>query len=178
MKTGIRMKIRRFFHIDGIKKRMVYFAVNHLLAGTNPHFFEAKRRLLNMIGHDVGEGSKVVGPVEWQGTFRCGKNCWIGKNMKINGNGHVVLGDNCDLAPEITFQTGGHEIGPAERRAGKGLIFDQSVGSGTWIGGRVTVLNHTHIGASCVIAGCACVTKDIPDHTAAGGVPAKVIREL
>lgn len=176
MKIGI--KIKRFFHFDGIRKRSVYFLVNHAFAGTNPRFFAMKRKLLNTIGHDVGKGSKVVGPVELQGTFKCGKDCWIGKNMRLNGNGTVILGDNCDIAPEVTFQTGGHEIGEAERRAGKGMVFHQSVGNGTWIGGRVTILNNTHIGNSCVIAACACVTKDIPDNTLAGGVPAKAIRVL
>ena len=107
-----------------------------------------------------------------------GDNCWIGKNFKLNGNGSVIIGDNCDIRPEVTFQTGSHEIGPVERRAGKGLIFNQSVGSGTWIGGRSTILGNTTIGTGCVVAGCACVMKDVPDNILVGGVPAKEIREL
>ena len=96
----------------------------------------------------------------------------------MNGNGSVVIGDNCDIAPEVTFQTGGHEIGDASRRAGVGCIFHQTVGSGTWIGGRSTILNNTNIGKSCVVASCACVVKDVPDNSIVGGVPAKLIRTL
>ena len=90
----------------------------------------------------------------------------------------MTIGDNCDIAPEVTFQTGGHAIGNCQRRAGKGKIFNQSVGDGTWIGGRVTILNETEIGKSCVIAGCACVIGDVPDNSLVGGVPARLIRVL
>ena len=96
--------------------------------------------------------------------------------MKINGNGCVIIGNNCDIAPEVTFHTGGHAIGTSDRRAGEGEIYTQSVGHGTWIGGRVTIINQTKIGNLCVVASCACVTKDVADNTLVGGVPAKVIR--
>lgn len=88
------------------------------------------------------------------------------------------IADNCDIGPEVTFQTGGHEIGDAARRAGKGKKFRQSVGKGTWIGGRVTVLGETSIGNACVVAGCACVIKSVGDNMLVGGVPARSIKNL
>ena len=162
----------------GIKVRTIFFLVNKVFRGTG--HFEIKRKLLNCLGGGmvIGEGTKVVGPLECTGHLIVGRNCWIGKNLKVNGNGNVTIEDNCDLAPEITFQTGGHVIGNEERRAGEGLIFNQSVGKGTWIGGRVTILNNSNIGEGCVIAGCACVTKDVPDNTLVAGVPARIIRRL
>lgn len=169
-------KIAKLLHLQGIKRRWHIYLVNHIYAGTTK--FEKKRKLLNSIGFSIGENTKVVGPIEVTGTLVVGKNCWVGKNFKVNGNGTVTIGDNCDIAPEVTFQTGGHKIGDFQRRAGEGCVFHQSVGDGTWIGGRVTILNETKIGKSCVIAGCACVTKDVEDNSLVGGVPAKVIRKL
>lgn len=160
-------KLAKLLHINGIKRRTTLFLVNHVYRGTG--HFEKKRKLLNRIGFEIGEGTKVVGPIECTGHLIVGKNCWIGKNLKVNGNGTVTIGDNCDIAPEVTFQTGGHLIGDETRRAGEGVIFNQSVGSGTWIGGRSTILNGTNIGKSCMIAGCACVIRDIPDNSLAGG---------
>lgn len=165
-----------FLHWKGIRHRYLTFLLNHVYAGTNQ--FEKKRRILIKLGHKAGEGTKIVGPLICTGRLTVGANCWIGKNFTVNGNGSVVIGDNCDIGPEVTFQTGGHEIGDASRRAGKGIICSQSVGNGTWIGGGSTVLGSTAIGNGCVVAGCACVTRDVPDNTLVGGVPAKIIRRL
>ena len=171
-------KISSMLHLKGIKYHIFMFLINKVHKGTRTSSFEKKRKLMNALGHQIGEGTKIVGPIECTGTLIVGKNCWIGKNLKVNGNGTVTIGDNCDIAPEVTFQTGGHEIGGPERRAGKGIIYQQSVGNGTWIGGRATILRNAKIGNSCVIAGCACVIEDVPDNTLVGGVPAKVIRCL
>lgn len=159
-----------------VKKILVTFCVNHVLAGTV--FFEPKRRLLNSIGCEIGEGTKVVGPVYNTGNLKIGKNCWIGKNLTVNGNGTVIIGDNCDIAPEVTFQTGGHRIGTAERRAGPGEKYTIRVGNGCWICGRSTVVKSVCIGNGSIVAACACVTADVESNTLAGGVPAKTIRKL
>lgn len=169
-------RLDKFLHLYGIKKRIYLFIVNKVYVGTKN--FEKKRKLLNSIGYEIGVNTKIVGPIECYGKLIIGENCWIGKNLKVNGNGTVTIGDNCDIAPEVTFQTGGHLIGSFERRAGEGRIYNQSVGNGTWIGGRTTILNETHIGNSCVVAGCACVIKNVADNTVVGGVPAKEIRSL
>lgn len=164
--------------ILAVKKRIVSFLVNKVFAGTRPCFFEVKRKLLNSVGHEIGEGTKIVGPIECYSRLRIGKECWIGKNLKINGNGNVVIGDRCDIAPEVTFQTGGHKIGTSDRRAGEGVCYSQKVGNGVWIGGRATIIGDTTIGDGSVIAGCACVIKDVAPNTLVGGVPARVIRSL
>lgn len=169
-------KIASLLHLRGVKRRVCLYFVNRVFVGTRK--FEIKRKLLNSIGYSIGENTKIVGPIEVFGTLTIGKNCWVGKNFKVNGNGVVIIGDNCDIAPEVTFQTGGHLIGSAKRRAGEGIVLSQSVGSGTWIGGRTTILGNTNIGAGCVIAGCACVTQDVADNSLVGGVPAKLIRRL
>lgn len=172
------MKKKKFIRFSGIKYRFVMFIVNAFLSNRSKGYFESKRKLLIWAGYQIGEGTKIVGPIEANGKLTIGKNCWIGKNLTVNGNGSVVIGDNCDIAPEVTFQTGGHEIGGAERRAGKGIIAHQSVGNGVWIGGRVTIIGNISIGDSSVIAGCACVVKDVEPNVVVGGVPAKVIRRL
>ena len=169
------MSVMKSLRIPG-KRTVCYFLVNKIFVGTR--FFSIKRSLLRSAGVAVGIGTKIVGPIVNTGELQIGDNCWIGKNLFVNGNGQVTIGNNCDVAPEVTFQTGGHLIGDANRRAGKGQIFCQSVGDGVWIGGRSTVLNNTHIGDGCVVAGCACVIKDVPANSLVGGVPAKVIRGL
>ena len=159
-----------------LKRQTVNFLVNHILAGTR--FFEMKRRLLRSIGYEIGENSKIVGPIYNTGSLRIGTNCWIGKNMTVHGNGTVVIGDYCDIAPEVTFLTGGHKLGSSQRRAGEGESYHIAVGNGVWIGARTTVLLDTRLGDGSVVAACACVAKNVPDNVLVAGVPAKVIREL
>ena len=52
------------------------------------------------------------------------------------------------------------------------------VGNNVWIGARVTLLPGVHIGEGSVIAAGAVVTKDIPAHVLAAGVPARVVRPI
>ena len=51
-------------------------------------------------------------------------------------------------------------------------------GEKVWIGGHVTILPGITIGNNVVVATGAVITKDIPDNTLVGGVPAKFIRTL
>lgn len=177
--AGQKIVIIRILHlIKRIRNKTVLFLVNKVFAGTAPRYFEIKRCLLNLIGFELGSGTKVVGPIECTGKLKVGNNCWIGKNLRINGNGRVEIGDNCDIAPEVTFQTGGHEIGDSSKRAGKGITCSQCVGDGVWIGGRATIVGNITIGNGSVIAGCACVIKSVAENTLVGGVPARVIRIL
>lgn len=159
-----------------IKRSLSTFAVNRLLVGTR--FYGLKRRLLGACGCRIGKNTRIVGPVYNTGTLIVGDNCWIGKNLTVHGNGAVIIGDNCDIAPEVMFLTGGHRIGPPDRRAGAGETYEITVGSGTWIGARATILKNTHIGVGTVVAACACVTADTGDHVLVGGVPAGTIGEL
>lgn len=172
-------KILKKLHLWGCYKRITMYRVNVLLAGTQEKNFAKKRRLLNRLDNcSIGEGTRIVGPIEVFGYLKTGQDCWIGKNFRVNGNGSVIIGDNCDIGPEVTFQTGGHEIGNKNRRAGRGLTFHQTVGNGCWIGGGASVLNCVNIGDGCVVAGCACVVKDVPANMMVGGVPAKALRVL
>lgn len=152
------------------------FVVNHILAG--PYLFGLKRRLLRSVGYEIGDNTKVVGPLFCTATLRIGDNCWIGRELTVNGNGTVEIGDCCDIAPSVMFLTGGHQIGTPYRRAGAGESYSISVGAGTWIGARATIAGEVTVGKGVVIGACACVVSDVPDHTLTGGVPAKVIREL
>ena len=162
--------------LSTLKQKMVIYIVNHFLSGT--YAFELKRNLLNSIGYTIGINTKIVGPIYNTATLKVGENTWIGRNFTVEGNGRVTIGNNCDIAPSVSFQTGGHEIGLAERRAGIGRIFNIEIEDVTWIGACSTILGNTTVGKSCFITSCACVTHDIPANSMAGGVPAKVIRKL
>lgn len=127
-----------------VRKIGVMFCVNHLFAGT--WAFGVKRKLLRFVGYEIGEGTRIVGPMFCTGTLRIGRDCWIGRDFTVNGNGTVVIGDRCDIAPSVMFLTGGHEIGDERRRAGKGEAYTIQIQDGTWIGARSTVVRNVTVG--------------------------------
>lgn len=142
------------------------------------HGFSRQNENFYSLGYHIGEETKVVGPLFCTAQLTVGERCWIGKNLHIHGNGIVTIGDNCDVAPEVVFITGGHEIGAHDRRAGKGNSYSIHIGNGTWVGARSTILRDVTIGAGCVIASCSCVVKNVEDDLLVAGIPARTIRRL
>ncbi|TDA65856.1 MAG: acyltransferase [Clostridia bacterium] len=64
-----------------------------------------------------------------------------------------------------------HEFLPREYRLGR-----VSIGQGVLVGANCTILPGVSIGDGAVVAAHSLVNRDIPPHTLAGGVPARVIR--
>ena len=162
--------------LQTIKHMLVMFVVNHLCDGA--YLFEVKRILLNSIGYTLGEGTKVVGPIYCTAKLKTGSDCWLGRNFTIHGNGFVDMGDNCDIAKDVTFLTG-RQSAEAED---SGTVEDRKnfvcVGEGTWIGAHATLGRNVTIGKGCMVLADACVMKDMPENTLIGGVPARIVRKL
>jgi len=76
----------------------------------------------------------------------------------------------------VNLITENHPLDPANRRAliTRPIVVKRKV----WIGGAATVLPGVTIGENSVVAAGAVVTKDVPDNTIVGGVPAKVVKKL
>ena len=119
-------------------------------------------------------------------TFNCdnGKNIFIGNNFTGNYNltildiREVWIGDNVMIGPNTLITTVGHPLTPMGRRKHMGIAKPVRIGNDVWIGGNVTILPGITIGNNVVIAAGAVVTKDVPDNSLVGGVPAKLIKKL
>lgn len=162
--------------IIGIKKRITFFLINKILKGTK--YFKIKRELMIFAGYKIGINTKIVGPLYVSAELEIGDNCWIGRELKCEGNGKVIIGDNCDIAPNVTFLTGGHQIGDKNRRAGEGEIYTIKIGNGCWLCANSTLGKNITIGDSSIIAACACVMKSFGSNIIVGGVPSNIIRSL
>ncbi len=152
--------------------------VNAPLKGT--HFFKLKRFMLNCIGITVGLGTKVVGPIKVTSAsnVEIGKDCWIGENFRVHGNGEVKIGDRNDFGPEVTFLTGSHEIGSPKRRAGKGISEKFNVGDGNWIGARCVFIKGITVEEGTVIGTKSLINSDCKSNALYAGSPIRKIRNL
>lgn len=162
--------IIRALHLRDIRNVFNIWLVNHIFSGASQKWFNIKRYLLNHTENfSIGENTKVVGPIYNSTKLQIGDNCWIGKNFYCNGSGVVKVGNNCDIAPEVIINTGGHIVGTSDRRAGTSIINNITIGDGCWLCARSTIVNNVNIGHGCIILPCACVIKDILSNSMVGG---------
>ncbi|GKA58260.1 serine acetyltransferase 2-like protein [Tanacetum coccineum] len=77
----------------------------------------------------------------------------------------AVIGDRVSLMQGVTLGGSGKETGDRHPKVGEGVL----------IGASVTVLGNIKIGEGAMIASGSLVLKDIPQHSMAAGIPAKVI---
>ncbi|WP_130838549.1 sugar O-acetyltransferase [Lachnoclostridium sp. Marseille-P6806] len=150
---------------------------------------EKRWEILGQMLGEIGEGSFLQGPI----TFHYGKHTKIGKRTFINFNftvqddASVVIGDHCDIGPNVTIVTPLHPMLSNERRAlcdkdgnVKRLCYAKpvTIGNGCWICANVTICPGVTIGENTVIGAGSVVTEDIPAGSFAAGVPCRVIRAL
>lgn len=106
---------------------------------------------------------------------RIHENAYIGPRCHI---GLADIGRDVMLAACVHVPSGAHTHGTADAsvpmRDQAGDLRLVTIGEGAWIGQAAVVLadvgRHTIVGAGAV------VTKPLPDHVVAAGVPARVIR--
>ena len=112
----------------------------------------------------------------------CGKNIHIGKNVFINmgckfqDQGGIFIGDGALIGHNVVLATLNHAKSPQDRSSM--LPAPIHIGKNVWIGANATVLPGVTIGDGAIVAAGAVVTRDIPENTIVGGVPAKVIRTI
>ena len=141
-------------------------------------------RLYRLAGMRIGCGTVISGQIRLTGTgpvarrLVIGNNCYLNEKITFNLGETVMLEDNVSVGMECLFLTNTHKLGTASFRAGAVCPKPICVGRGAWLGARVTLLPGVIIGAGAVVAAGAVVEKDVPSNVLAGGVPAKIIREL
>lgn len=131
-----------------------------------------------LIGKPVDESFALFPPFHTD----CGKNIHVGKRVFINmgckfqDQGGIFIGDGTLIGHNVVLATLNHAMSPRDR----GTMIPQPIhiGKNVWIGANATVLPGVTIGDGAVVAAGAVVTRDVPENTIVGGVPAKVMREL
>lgn len=160
-------------------------------------------RMLAPLYQKRGRGSKIYGSVRMDTppyrrftigrdsvieSFSCINNAVgdvvIGDKTRIGLHctiiGPVTIGNNVNLAQGIVVTALNHNFTDCTKRIDEQGISTKEVtiGNDVWIGANATILPGVTIGRHSVVAAGSVVTKDVPDYTVVGGVPARVMKKL
>jgi acetyltransferase-like isoleucine patch superfamily enzyme len=139
---------------------------------------EIRNLLSQIIGSVIDESTTVFTPL----YINYGKNTTIGKNVFINFDcvfldlGGIIIEDDVLIAPKVSLLTEGHPI-EAEKRQSL-TVAPIHIKKNAWIGANATILPGVTIGENAVVAAGSVVSKDVPDNTVVGGIPAKIIKNI
>lgn len=146
-------------------------------------FTQGKPKVVNKGGTlNIGTVTRVWSSVN-QTRLSVGRGAilQIGDHCRINGptisaNNRVIIGNHCRIAPHVIIMDDDfHDVSNrlADGKGGEIVIKDHA-----WVATRAMVLKGVTIGEGAVVASGAVVTKDVPDYTVVGGVPAKILKQV
>lgn len=137
---------------------------------------------------EIGEGTRVWHFSHVLGNCVIGKSCVISQNVMIGPD--VRIGDNCKIQNNVSLYKGvtlhddvfcgpscvfTNVLTPRAHVERKSEFADTVVERGATIGANATIICGNRLGAFCMIAAGAVVTRDAPAHALMAGVPARRI---
>lgn len=146
----------------------------------SPDYRERIPELLKDLLGKTGENIMIEPPFhcDYGWNIEVGENFFANYNLTILDVGKVTIGDNVQIAPNVSIYTAGHPIHPDSRNSGYEYGIPITIGNSVWIGGNTVILPGVTIGDHAVIGAGSVVTRDIPANRIAAGNPCRVIREI
>ena len=127
----------------------------------------------------VGDGSVLLQARYQKSRILLGENCLIANNVSVIAVESVDIGDHCLIGDMVTIiDSDFHGIDPDKRLSDSFQSIPVKIENNVWIGSRVIVQKGVTIGANSIITPNAVVATSIAPNTIAGGVPARVIRNI
>jgi putative colanic acid biosynthesis acetyltransferase WcaF len=119
--------------------------------------------VLRLFGAQIGTGVRIRHRVRihWPWKLTVGQNSWIGEGTWILNLEPVNIGANTCISQDVFLCTGSHD------HHSPTFEFDNApitIGSGTWIAARATVLRGINIGDNATVGANALVVTDVGDN--------------
>jgi acetyltransferase-like isoleucine patch superfamily enzyme len=140
--------------------------------------------VLKLLGAKVDLSSNIKEGLVFDNTYfkysnlTIEENCYIGKKVFLDMPNPIIIKKEAVVSEGVTILThqdvGNRTLKEFYARRDGSVVLDE----GCWIGANATILCGVKIGKCAVVAAGSVVTKDVPDYTVVGGVPAKVVKEL
>lgn len=129
-----------------------------------------------MAGMQLGKGSTFH---MWARFYepkniKIGRDTIVGDHAFFDGRDKLTVGDHVDIASEVMIYNSEHDLSSEDFVA---TVAPVEIGDYVFIGPRAIIMPGVKIGNGAVVAAAAVVTKDVPEFTIVGGIPAKEIGE-
>lgn len=165
---------------EAYKMREASYRTKKLLVqmnnSSNPS--EIRNLLSQITDTEIDDSVTVFTPLH----INYGKHTKIGKNVFINFDctfldlGGITIEDNVLIAPKVSLLSEGHPTSIENRHS---LVPKPiHIKKNAWIGANATILPGVTIGENAIVASGAVVSKDVPDNTIVGGIPAKILKTI
>lgn len=139
---------------------------------------ELRELFSRLIGKPVDDQFGLFPPfyTDFGKNITLGKNVFINAGCKFQDQGGIFIDDDALVGHGVVIATLDHDMDPEKRHALHPAPVH--IGKKVWIGANATITSGVTIGDNAVVAAGAVVTKDVPNDTIVGGVPAKPIKKI
>ena len=144
---------------------LLYPCVHAVLYYRVSHFFYTKK--IFFIARLISQLARFFTGIEIHPGAKIGKGLFIDHGMGVVIGETAEVGDNVVLFHGVTLGGTGKDTGKRH----------PTIGNNVFIGSGAKVLGPIIIGDYCKIGANAVVLKDIPAHSTAVGIPAKIIEK-
>lgn len=177
MRAGepIRLDDPQYYKVQEIVTRTLKLSV---ALNTSTDVEQIRDRLSEIIGRQIDQSTIIFAPFYTNfGRFiQIGKNVFINHACSFLDMGGITIEDEVLIGPKVNLITENHPLNPADRKSliSKPILIKRNA----WIGANASILPGVTIGENAVVAAGAVVSRDVPDHSIVGGVPAKLIKQI
>ncbi len=172
MLTSLRVYKQR---VKSLRFDVLLYVCNRIVAHLPSHSLRDLfyTRLMNI---ELGRGSAVhLGlRLYTRGQITIGTQTIIDRDCALDGRGHISIGSNVNLAPEVMLLTASHDPDDADfGQILRPIVIEDYV----WIATRATILPGVRLGHGAVVGAGAVVTGDVAPNWIVAGNPARPIRQ-
>ena len=128
------------------------------------------------VGDDVYVGHQTILKGYYKNEMHIGSGTWIGQQAFIHSAGGIWIGEDVGIGPGVKILSSQHRLGGHSQAILQAPLdfAPVRIENGADIGVGAIILPGVTIGACAQIGAGAVVSRNIPAHTVAYGVPAKV----
>lgn len=170
--------------------------LKNLINSRNITKYDYYNALVASIKHTFNKKTTQTNLLKSSKNLTVGRYSFYNKNFKIKGQIPVYIGSFCSFGENITLITENHDTNypstqgflyrhlfnedhPGEQSVEKNSARTKGpiqIGNDVWIGDNVFIFSGVKIGDGACIGAGSIVTKDVPDYSIVGGIPAKVLK--